>query len=339
MLHLECPIWFYALLIALLMWWLLKIYRKVGQGLAAYFHLSDPGWLKAHKWWSLCLIAGMVCIILACVNPQYGYRSEKVKGEKADIYIALDISQSMLCEDLSPSRMDRAIHIGEQLIKQLKAERVGLILFAGEAYMQMPLTHDYRTALVFLRNARPDQAGQQGTAIADAIELAAQRDDDVDQINRLLIILSDGEDHEGEAAEAAADALARGVITFTVGVGTEEGGFIPVQFRGTDNYLRDESGNPVRTKLVDASLRAIAEAGGGSYFSYTDTKTLYQDIVTKVDRLQRRMFEEVLFTARASYYQWFTLLGILCWVAPFIYQGTRRSASEVLNKDMKKNAS
>lgn len=316
MLRIEEPIWFYLLLIIPILIFGWYAYGRYALQLKEYFRITQsqtPTKLKL-----IYFIIGITLLCLAMTNPQYGYRKEKVERESADIFIALDISQSMLSEDLSPSRLDRAKKIAERLILDLKTERIGLIFFAGEAVLQMPLTTDYRTAAVFVRNASVQQAGVQGTDIADAIQKASKREDELDVVGRLLIIISDGEDHEGEAAALAKEAYEQGTTVFTVGVGTEAGGLIPMKYAGQSDYLRDQSGQPVRTKLNPTDLQVIAQAGGGLYFDHQVGNDMYAQIKEKVKRMERRNFEKTLFMARESYYQWLLLAGIIFIAWPFL---------------------
>jgi Ca-activated chloride channel family protein len=329
MLRIEEPIYFILLLALPILAIIFYFYKRYSQRLNAYFSLPEDERQENNKIFtrkSIILSLGFLFLILALVNPQYGYRKEKVERESADVYIALDISQSMLAEDLSPSRLERAKKVGERLIESLKTERIGLIFFAGEAYLQMPLTTDYRSAIVFLRNASTTQAGIQGTAIGDAIDMAAKREeDDISNSNRMLIVITDGEDHEGKAAEKALQAYNSETAVFTVGIGTEEGGFIPVIHNNQSDYLRDKTGQPVRSQLNTADLQLIAEKGGGIYFNHTVGNSMYSEIKEKVERMERRNYEKTLFTARESYFQWLLLPGVLLLGLSFLLDYRRAS--------------
>ena len=322
MLRIEEPIYFYLLATLVIVAVIFYFYYGYNKKLGRHFALNKSTLSLRNnrlKFKFICFGVGAFLMLTALTNPQYGYRKEQVDRESADVYIALDISQSMLAEDLSPSRLERAKKIGERLIESLKTERIGLIFFAGEAYLQMPLTTDYRTAIIFLRNASPSQAGIQGTALGDAIAMASAREeDDISQGQRMLVIITDGEDHEGNAAELATKANETGTAVFTVGIGTEEGGFIPIKHGGKDDYLRDKAGQPVRTKLNDADLRIIAEQGGGSHFDHSVGNSMFDEIKEKVERLERRNYEKTLFTARESYFQWILFPGILMMALPFL---------------------
>jgi Ca-activated chloride channel family protein len=273
------------------------------------------------------LLSGIFLLIIALCNPQWGNRKEKMIRTSSDIFVALDISKSMMAEDVSPSRLDRAKKIGERLIQALRSERIGLILFAGEAYMQMPLTNDYLSAISFLRTASPNMAGTQGTAIAEAIMLAQQRFNEKDNANRLLIILSDGEDHEAMAMEAAQEAYENGTMIFTIGIGTEQGELIPVILQNRQDYVRNKQGEPVRSKMNPEALRDIAEAGGGSFFTQNVRSDMLDEIKEKVRKLEKKTYEERAFTAHESYFQWFLFPAIL-----LIFLGFSNTANFVREK-------
>ena len=322
MLRIEEPIYFIVLIALPILAVIFYFYQRYAVQLGNYFSQSEEVMRVNKKTFtqkSILSMLGLLFVIVALTNPQYGYRKDKVERESADVYIALDISQSMLAEDLSPSRLERAKKIGERLIEALKTERIGLIFFAGEAYLQMPLTTDYRSAIVFLRNASTTQAGIQGTAIGDAIDMAAKRDeDDISNSNRMLLVITDGEDHEGKAADKALQAYNTGTAVFTVGIGTEEGAFIPISHNNQKDYLRDKTGQPVRSKLNSADLQIIAEKGGGTYFNHNVGNGMYKEIKEKVARLERRNYEKTLFTARESYFQWLLLPGIFFLALAFL---------------------
>ncbi len=333
MIRIEESIYFYLLLIVPILIGLFYYYLQHSKKLYTYFSVDEDKIqleIKKLNRKFLFFSIGIILLCLSITNPQFGYRKEKVERTSADIFLAIDISQSMLSEDLSPSRLDRAKKIGERLINELKTERIGLIFFAGEAYLQMPLTTDYKTAIVFLRNASTQQAGVQGTAIGDAIAMAAKRDeDDLDQAGRMLIVITDGEDHEGEAAMKAKEAFNTGTTVFTVGVGTEDGSFIPIKHDNRDDYLRDKNGQPVRTKLNTGDLKTIAQNGGGLYFDHHIGNRMYREVKEKVRRMERRNFEKTLFTARESYFQWFLFPGLIMLALPFLMPVFRRQKRQI----------
>jgi len=206
-------------------------------------------------------LTAILFLVMSAVNPQWGIKKEKVKVEKSDVFFALDISASMNAEDVSPSRLEKSKKMIEQLISERKGDQLGLIFFAGGAYLQMPLTSDYAAAQLFVRSANTDMAGTQGTAIGEAIDLAMRSCREKNQ--RALVILSDGEDHDENAVDMAEKAAESGWSVFTIGVGSEEGSFIPVYNEDREEYKMDEEGNPVKSVLNQNLLKEIAEKGMG----------------------------------------------------------------------------
>jgi Ca-activated chloride channel family protein len=258
---------------------------------------------------SLYLLAFLL-LILALVNPQMGTKKETVTKKSADVVLAVDISRSMRAEDVKPSRLDVSKRFSEQLIEALKNERIGLILFAGNAYLQMPLTNDFMTAQVFVRAINTESAGTQGTSIKDAIDLAVDVSDVREKNHGVMIIISDGEDHEEGVDEAVQQAVTKGMMIITVGVGTEHGGYIPENYGNRRDFLRDESGNPVTTVVNTEMLKDIARAAKGKYFNISE-RNIVQQIKTEIDKLDKVAMEQRSFSEYESYYTFFLALGTL----------------------------
>ncbi len=273
---------------------------------------------RKRKWSQILTLLIFALLIIAWANPQWGAKREKVKTRSTDIFIALDISNSMYCEDVAPSRLELARKFTLDLIEELKGERIGLILFAGNAYLQMPLTTDYAAAQIFVRSANPGMAATQGTALGDAIDKATEGFTGDPKFHRTLIIISDGEDHDAEAIEKARAAQDDGMLIFTVGVGTAEGSFIPIQTRGSQDWKRDNQGQPVRTSLNETLLNELASVGGGEYFYLNGTTTILNALDNKIENLEKEEFEERSFTSYESYFQLFlggaVVLLILQWL-------------------------
>lgn len=250
-------------------------------------------------------------LILAICNPQWGYRKEKVNKASSDIYIALDISNSMLAEDIAPSRLERAKRFASQLSQELRAERQGLILFAGNAYLQTPLTTDYAAIQMFLRSAHPGQAATQGTEIGAAIDLVlkAHQEDSDHQV--AMIIITDGENHDENALNAMQRGRDGGIIPIVVAVGTEEGGFIPVRERGREEYKRDKQGNPVKTQLNTEFLRQLAQTGGGDLLALSSGEEIMPYIKNRIDEFEKIEMEARSFTDFESYFQEFILVAFM----------------------------
>ncbi|MDF1696330.1 MAG: VWA domain-containing protein [Saprospiraceae bacterium] len=271
------------------------------------------------------MLIGIAFLFIAASNPQWGTKKEKIKAQSADIFIAFDISQSMMAQDISPSRLERAKRFCEKLIQNLKGDRIGLIYFAGDAYLQMPLTNDYAAAELFIKSANPNLAGTQGTAIDDAIELAMRAYEEDVQHQRALIIISDGEDHDQDAISMAKEGSDAGLVIYTVGVGTETGAYIPFVNRGRSEFKKDEDGAPVMSRLNVPNLQEIARNGGGEFYLVSDGSEAITDLKDRMSRLQKREVEQKSFSEYNSYFQWFLGIGFIFlfveWILP---NGLRR---------------
>jgi Ca-activated chloride channel family protein len=325
MFRFEHPDYLYALVLLpmlaalfIVFWrWRRKALKKLAH--SSLLPQLIPGTSKyKHPVKFLLLMLGLAFLIIGAANPQWGNKREKVKRKSIDVLIALDISTSMYAEDIAPNRLERAKKFAENLVEKLKGEQIGLILFAGSAYLQMPVTTDYATAELFIRSASPNLAGTQGTAIAEAIDLARRSFSENNQSHKALIIITDGEDHDGEALEAAQKAREEGVIQFTVGVGTEEGGFIPVFINGREDYKRDESGQPVRSKLNNAILEELARKGDGAYFQIESSDEVAEALQQRIDQVEKRELEVRAFTSFNSFFQYFLAAGLLLMVFEFV---------------------
>ena len=261
-------------------------------------------WLKQ----SLLLVS-LVVLCIAWSNPQWGTRKEKVKAESSDIFIGLDISQSMMAADISPNRLERSKRFVQKLIKSLRGNRIGLIFFAGGAYLQMPLTDDYAAAELFIRSANTNQAGSQGTAIDEALVLASKAFDEESNHQKAMIIISDGEDHDQGAIDAASTARSKGLVTYTVAVGTEDGAFVPFNNRGREEYKKDENGNPVRSSINISTMQQIAAEGGGKFYLINQGEDAIANINSELLKLEKREVEQKSFSEYNSYFQYFLAIA------------------------------
>mgnify|MGYP002634408860 FL=1 len=249
---------------------------------------------------------------MALVNPKIGSKLETVKREGVDVVFAVDVSKSMLAEDIAPNRLDKSKQLVTQIINNLASDRVGIIAYAGKAFPQLPITTDYGSAKMFLNNMNTDMMSSQGTAINEAIELAKTYYDDDQQTNRVLVIISDGEDHSEAAATVAEEAAEAGIRIFTIGVGSEKGGPIPLKRNGVIlNYKKDGQGETVITKLNEDTLKDIAEEANGVYINGNNTQKVVEDIRDILNKMDKTEFESKQFAAYESQFQWFLGLGIL----------------------------
>ena len=251
-------------------------------------------------------------MIIALVNPKVGSKLKTVKRQGVDIVFALDVSKSMLAEDIAPSRLLKSKQIISKVIEKLGGDRIGIIAYAGKAYPLLPITTDYAAAKMMLQNADTDMIPSQGTAIASAIEMTNQYFDDEDQKNRILVIISDGEDHEKDALAAAEIAKGRGIRIFSIGVGTESGGPIPLKTRGqVTGYKKDREGNVVVTKLDKRVLMEVSQATGGNYMDSQDTRQIVGEFTKILSKMDKKEFETTMFSDYEDQFQWFLGFAIL----------------------------
>ena len=264
------------------------------------------------------LMLAFALLVVAWANPQLGSKREKAKRKASDVIIALDISNSMVSDDVKPSRLEFARAFTLDLVQALKGERIGSIVFAGNAYLQMPLTTDYAAAAMFLKSSNPNQAPTQGTAISEAVDVAEKAFGEGAKSNKVLIIISDGEDHDSEAIDRARTAKDNGLVIFTVGVGTPEGGFMPIDFGGTTDYKRDDKGQPIRTTLNEQMMKDIARAGNGEYFNIATTNGVIEAMQNRIDKVEKKEMESRSFSEYESYFQYFVLFALLILLLEFV---------------------
>jgi Ca-activated chloride channel homolog len=273
------------------------------------------------------LLLAVALLVLGLANPQVGTRMEEVKQEGVDIFIALDVSLSMKAEDIKPSRLEKAKLEIRNLIERLGGDRIGLIVFAGEAYTQFPLTTDYSAANLFLDVVDVDVVPQPGTSIGTAIEKAMESFDFKEQTTKVVVIITDGEDTEGNSYDAAEEAAKKGILLYTVGLGTPAGAPIPIYNASgqQSDFKRDKSGNVVVTKLDEAALERIATAGNGKYFRGTSSQDELEEIYKNINALQKKEFGVKQFTDFEDRFQYFLLpAGLLLLVELLITEKKSR---------------
>jgi len=259
----------------------------------------------------IVLILAFGCFVMALVNPKLGTKMETIKREGVDIVFALDVSKSMLAEDIAPNRLEKSKRIITEIINNLTSDRIGLVGYAGSAFPQVPITTDYSTTKTFLQSMNTDMVSSQGTAISQAIDLAKSYYNDDDQTNKVLIILSEGEDHDGNAEIMAEQAASEGIRIFTIGVGTERGDPIPLKQNGRiQSYLKNNAGETVITKRDAQTLQEIAEIGNGSYIDGSNTSQTVDEILKELQQIEKTEFEAKQFADFKSKYQWFLGFGI-----------------------------
>ncbi|QDO93043.1 VWA domain-containing protein [Formosa sediminum] len=318
MFQLEEKIWFWALgviPVIIIIYLVLQLWKRHTQK-----KFADKALLKrlspnrsvfksVLKLVVMCL--AFAALAIALVNPKVGTKLETVKREGVDIVFAVDVSKSMLAEDIAPNRLEKAKQLVTQIINNLASDRVGIIAYAGKAFPQLPITTDYASAKMFLQNMNTDMMSSQGTAINEAINLAKTYYDDAEQTNRVLIIISDGEDHSEVAAQVAEEAADEGIRIFTIGVGDVKGGPIPEKRNGiVMNYKKDSNGETVITKLNEETLQNIANEANGVYINGRQTSEVVDQIRDILNGMDKTEFEAKQFADYKDQFQWFVALAI-----------------------------
>lgn len=322
MYKLEEPIYFYffaiipiliVVFIAVL-WW-----KKNTQKKFASFDLFEklaPNYSFFKAVLKLIFLSlGISFLIIALVNPKMGIKLKTVKREGVDIVFALDVSKSMLAEDIAPNRLEKAKQIIARTIEKLGSDRVGVIVYAGSAYPLLPITTDHAAANMFLQNANPDMVSSQGTAINEALNLAKTYYNNDEQTNRFLVILSDGEDHEENTIAVAEDMATEGIKVYTVGIGTEKGGPIPIKTKGKAiSYKKDRKGEVVITHRVPQVLKEVASKANGIYIDGNKTSKPVDTLIEVVSNAQKHEFETKQFSDYKDQFQWFVAIGLLFFI-------------------------
>ncbi len=245
-------------------------------------------------------------LVIAAANPQLGSKLSKAQHKGIDMMICLDVSNSMLAEDIAPNRLENAKLAISKLIDNLKGDRIGIVVFAGKGYVQLPITSDYAAAKMFLSTIRPELVPTQGTAIAEALSLAAEAFND-DKHNKAVVVITDGEDHEGNAVEEATKLAEKGVRIFTIGIGSPEGSPIPqvTESGQVTGFRKDNEGNTIVTKLNETILQQIASAGLGIYVRSTSTQTSLKKVLEETGKIEKSEFDTKLYSDYENRFYYF----------------------------------
>ena len=264
---------------------------------------------------SLIMVALML-LIIATARPQYGQQEKTVKRQGIEVMVALDISNSMLAEDVVPNRLDRAKQMLSKMIDNMVDDKVGLVVFAGEAFTQLPITCDYVSAKMFLNTISPNLIPTQGTAIGAALQTAITSFGAQDsEVGRAIILITDGENHEDDAVAAAKKAQELGIQVFVVGIGKPEGSPIPKP--GTNDYFKDRAGQVVVSRLNEEMCQEIAAAGKGVYVRCDNTNTAMRALQQELDRIATSEIETTVYADYNEQYQSFVLIALLLLVIDF----------------------
>lgn len=311
------PKYFYllAILPVLLVLFLVNLYwqKKKQQEFADYEllkHLSPEKSTFKPVLKTIVVLLGLTALIVALVNPKIGTKMETVKRQGVDIVFAVDISKSMLAEDIAPNRLEKSKQVVSQIINQLGSDRIGIVGYAGSAYPVLPITTDYSVAKMYLQSMNTDMVSSQGTALGDALKLAASYFDDP-QTSKLIIMLSDGEDHGEGFEEALEEIKDKKIKVITIGIGTEKGGPIPLRHNGViEAFKKDRNGETVITKLYPETLKTIATQAKGGYVFGGSTKEVIEFVKNGLDHLEKTDFESQQIADYESQFQWFLGLAL-----------------------------
>ena len=290
------------------------IYRKKQQvkrfgdpELTRQLFLGVSRWRPEVKFWITML--ALASFIVALARPQFGTRLDTRERMGIEAIIALDVSNSMLAEDVKPNRLEKAKMMVSNMVDGMRDDKIGLIVFAGQAFVQLPITSDYVSAKMFLETISPAMMSVQGTDIAEAINLSMRSFTQQEDVSRAIFVITDGEDNEARGVEAAKQAAAKGVRVYVLGIGNPGGAPIPIP--GTGQYIIDDEGNTVISKLSEEMCREIATAGGGSYIYVDNSSSAQKKLSEQVDRLAKAKMESQIYSEYDEQFQGFVLIGIL----------------------------
>ena len=287
-----------------------------------------PSYSKAKVWVRLSMFSvGFFFLIIGLSRPQIGAKLKEHETKGAEIMIVLDVSNSMLAEDYSPNRLERAKLAISRLVDKLREDRIGLIVFAGNSFVQLPITTDYVSAKMFLNSITTESVPVQGTAIGDAINTAMRSFSAQSEKSRAIIVITDGENHEDDAVAAAMTAAEAGAKVYTIGVGSPEGQPIPVD----GDLLKDKDGNIVVTKLDEESLIEIAEAGGGAYVHAGNDEFGLNPIIDDIRKMDDEQYNSVIFEEYDEQFMYFLAIALAFFVLEMLI-GERKSRRHLFEK-------
>ena len=304
----------------------LFVYWADKQRQAAIARLGNPGLLarlsesvnwRGRKWRTALWLAALALIIVSIARPQWGSETQAVDQKGLQVMVALDVSQSMLVEDVKPNRLARAKLEIQDLMQKLNGDEIGVVLFSGASFVQVPLTSDYMTALSYMENAQPGVISRPGTVIGDAIRTATKAFDEKLASQKVLIVMTDGEDVETDPVDAAKEAADQGVLIYTIGFGTPDGEPVPETDRSGQviGFKQDANGNPVISRMDETTLQKIAQVGGGEYYRATPAGGELESLLAEINGLQKAELQSRLAVRRIERYQLFLALALLALIA------------------------
>lgn len=293
------------------LWHRRKIFKRLGDKQLIQSLMPNASSVRPTvKFWLIEAAVALMVVMIA--RPQMGSKISNDKRNGIETIIAIDISNSMLARDVAPSRLDKCKMMVENLVDNFTNDKIGLVVFAGDAYVQLPITSDYVSAKMFLQNIDPSLISTQGTDMARAINLAASSFTQQQGVGRAIILITDGEDHEGGAEEAAKAARKKGINVFILGIGSAKGAPIPL---GGGDYMKDESGNVVITALNENMCRQVAQAGSGTYIHVDNSSDAQEKLNNELSKLQKGETQSVVYSEYAEQFQAFCIIIILLLIA------------------------
>lgn len=324
MFRFEHPIYlnlFPALLLLIALFWIYmrwkkNVARKLGDSAVVKKLMIDVSPFRVYLKFTFLLLS-TASLLIALANPQIGSRLEKVQRKGIDLVIAIDVSNSMLAQDIQPSRIERATQSISKLIDKLENDRIGLIVFAGKAYTQLPITTDYNAAKMMLATIKTDMVPVQGTAIGQAIEMGITSFKQ-EKGGKAIIIITDGENHEDDAVKMAGEAASKGINIYTIGMGLADGAPIP-EFNNNKmtGFKKDKSGNTIITRLDESMLRQIAQAGKGIYVRASNSQAGLNEVYAEIGKLDQNTIDAVSYADYDDRFQYFLALAVLFIVLSF----------------------
>lgn len=289
-----------------------------------------PQHSKLRENWKFYLFfIAVVFIVIGIAGPQIGSKLVTVKRKGIELIIALDVSKSMLSEDIKPNRLERAKRAIEKLVDKLQSDKIGLVIFAGDAFTQLPITTDYVSAKMFLNTITPGSVPVPGTNITKAIEHSINSFTPDSTVTKSIILITDGEDHEESAVDAANEAAEKSIRIYTIGMGSQEGVPIPITNHfGQKNFKTDKDGNIIISKLNEKLLQEIAATAKGSYFRTNSATTGLSNIITELDKLDKKEIESQVYADYQNHFQLFVVLGLILLVIDCFIHGRKSKYSD-----------
>ena len=278
-------------------------------------------------------VLAITFLIVGLSNPQVGTKMEEVKREGVDLMIAIDLSYSMMAQDIKPNRLERAKQAISRLIDKLEGDRIGLVVFAGEAYVQLPITTDYSAAKLFLSTVNTSIIPTQGTKIGNAIDLCSKSFDKENAQSKAIIIITDGETHDEEAIESAKKAKEEGIYIHTLGMGLTKGGPIPIynKYGSTSEFRKDREGNIIITKLNESMLEEIALAGEGTYIRANNSKSGLSSLFEEINKMEKKEIGTMIFTNYKDRFQIFIGISLVLLILNLFFLERKNNIKSKIN--------